>query len=114
MRIANVLMYRVRVGSRDHIHSEIAAAFHHLTKGIPVAEPFAAIVHRNLSWIERDASSGAQASSIGVNPAEIVKPEIWIVISRIVFYKGHLRPTHRPVIPSGLCGRLTLGPCPCA
>src|SRR3954466_15922713 len=63
---------------------------------------------RHLCGIERDTASGTEASGIGMNTSKVVKPKRRFIVARIVLDKGELRPTHRPVVPTGRRRR-----CPC-
>ena len=35
-----------------------------------------------------------------MNAPEIVEPESWVVIARVVFYESQLGPSHGPVVPA--------------
>ena len=63
MRIVDVLMNGVRIGARDDVHTEFAAALDQITERVPVAQPLTSVVKRDFCRIESDASSGTQASS---------------------------------------------------
>ncbi len=100
MSIVDVLMNSVGVSSRDNVHAEIAASFHHVAEWIGVPEPFASVMHGNLRGIEGDASASAETSAIHMTTPEVIEPELGIVVAGIVFYEGHLRPAHGPVVPA--------------
>src|SRR5215472_6779037 len=102
MSIVYILMSGVGIRTANHIHLQAAASRHHFPKRIAVAQPFTAIVQRNLGRIKRNATSRAEACPIGMDAVEVVKPESRIVISWIILHKGKLSPAHRAVVPSCL------------
>src|ERR1700677_4155425 len=95
VRVVDVLAGRMRIGPGDDVHSQLAASLHDVAEGVRTAEILAAVVQRNLSGVESDAAAGAEASRIGMDLPEIIEPEGEVVISRIIFDKGQLRPAHR-------------------
>ena len=72
-----------------------------LAKGIHISQPLAAVVQGNLRGVKGDAPAGIQNCGIGMDPLEIVQPELHGVIARIVFDEAQLGPSHRPVVPGG-------------
>ena len=98
--VVDVLAGGVRIGASHHVHAQLAAAAHDVAKGVHVAQPLAAVLQRNFSGIERDAASGAQAGGIGVDSLKIIEPEGKVIIPRVIFYEGQLRPAHGAVVPS--------------
>src|SRR5579875_1403072 len=101
MRVIDILMDRVRIGPANDIHAQAATTFCEISEAVPITQPFAPIVHRDLCWVEGYATSGTETSSVHMNSTEIVKPEVRIVVSGIVFHERDLCPTHRPVVPTG-------------
>ena len=100
VRIVDLLPAGVGVGSRDHVHAHRAAAGQQVAEAIAIAEPCAALLQRNLRGIERHHAACAQAGRIGMNAAEIIEPELSIVVAGIVFDERKLRPAHGPVVPA--------------
>ena len=76
MRHPHVVARRVRIGSRDDLHAERAAARDERAERIAVAEPRAAMVQRNLGRVVGDDAAGAEAGGVGVQAAEVVQPEL--------------------------------------
>src|SRR5262249_27323652 len=99
VRVVNVVVSSMRISSCDHDHSKLSAAGYQLAKRVCVAKPAAAMVQWNPSGIVRDTSAGAQANSIRPSAPEVIQPELRIELTRIVFDKSKLRPTHRFVDP---------------
>ena len=102
VRVIDVLAGSMRIGAGHDVHALLAASLHDVSEGIRVAQPLAAVVQRNLRGVEGHAASGAEAGRIGVDLLKIIEPEGEVVISRIIFDKGQLRPAHRTVVPSGV------------
>src|SRR5581483_9456527 len=100
MRVINILMTRVRVSSRHHVHAEFAAGCGDFSKGIAITEPFAAVMQRDLGWIKSDASAGVKQRCLRVTLLEVIEPERKVVISGIVFDETQLGPAHRPIVPA--------------
>src|SRR5436305_14371809 len=108
MGIVDVLMNSMWIGTSNHVHTQAAATFDKIAEWVPIAHELAAVMHGNLGWVEGNATARAQASGIDVQTLEVVEPELELVVARIVFYKGYLRPPHGPVIPVGVRLRLSL------
>jgi hypothetical protein len=53
----------------------------------------------NFSWVESHDTAGAEQGTIGVYTLEVVEPEIWIVVTGVIFDEGKLSPPHGPVEP---------------
>ncbi len=94
----------MRIGSRDHYHSQLAATGRQIAERVAVAEPLRAVMQRNLRRVERHAAAGAQARGIGVRPAEVIEPEVDVELSGVVLHQGKLRPSHRMIEPFGRIG----------
>src|ERR1700678_1441679 len=103
-RVIDVLAGSVRIGAGHHVHALLAASLHDVAERVGVAQPLAAVVQRNLCGIEGDATSSAEAGRIGVDLLKIIEPKSEVVISRVVFDKGQLRPAHGAVVPSWVAG----------
>src|SRR5438876_10572497 len=84
MRVINVLMNRVRIGARDYDHVHFPASCHQLPEGIGFAHPRAAPVQWDLGGIVRHASSGAETGGVGVDAAEVIEPELGVVMAGVV------------------------------
>src|SRR6185437_14149932 len=97
----HILMASVRVSPRNHIHSELPATGRELAEGIPVAEPFASVMHRYLSRIKSNDPTRAETCRIDMCLLKVVEPEGGIIVARIIFHKGHLGPAHGTVVPAG-------------
>src|SRR5580698_2812919 len=102
MRMVYILVARMRIGARNHVHAKLAAARSNFSKGIPVSKPLAPVMKRHLSRIEGYASARVQNRGLRVNPFEVVEPESQVVISWIILDKAQLRPAHWPVIPASI------------
>ena len=59
------------------------------------------MVQRHFGRVVRDDAAGAQRRRVGVQPLEVVEPELRIEAARIVLDQGQLYPAHRPVEPPG-------------
>src|ERR1035438_7011546 len=101
MRIVDVLVTSMRIGSRNHIHAKLPASRNDVAESVHGPEPSASIVERDFSWIESDNAPRTQAGRIGMDALEVVEPEREAVIAGLVFDECQLGPTHRAVIPSG-------------
>ena len=100
MRLPDVLARRMRVGSRDHVHAERAAAGDQRAERILVAKRVAAMVQRNLCRVVGDDPAGTERGGIGMQAAEVVQPELWIEAAGIVLDQRQLHPAHRPIEPA--------------
>ena len=85
MRVVHILMACVRVGAGNYIHAQFPAAMGDIAEGIHISQPLAAVVQRNLGGIKGDTPAGIQNGGIGMDPLEIVQPELHVVIAGIVF-----------------------------
>ena len=92
-------MHGVRIGARDDVHAQLAAARVELAEAVAVAQEAAAVVQRDLRGVVRDSPAGAQTRRVTVRPLEEVQPEVDVVLDGIVLDQGQLRPAHRPVEP---------------
>ena len=88
MRVVNILMASVRVGAGNDIHAQFPAAMGYIAEGIHIPQPLAAVVQGNLRGVKSDATAGIQNCGVGMDPLEIVQPELHVVIAGIVFDKA--------------------------
>ena len=93
----------MRVGSRDHHHSQLAAAGRHIAERVAIAEPWT-VMQRNLRRIECHAAARAQTCGIGVGAPKVIEPEIDIKLAGVVLHQSELRPAHRAIEPFGRIG----------
>jgi hypothetical protein len=100
MRRPHVVAHRVRVGPRDHLHAERAAAGHERAERIGVAQPGAPVMERDLRGVVGDDAAGAEGGCIRMQAAEIVEPEIGVESAGIVLDERELHPPHRPIEPA--------------
>ena len=65
------------------------------------------MVQRHLGRVVGDDAAGAERGGVGVQPPEVVEPELRVEAARIVLDQRQLHPAHRPVEPAGhqLAGR---------
>lgn len=108
-----VLMRGMRIGPRDDVHAQLAAAGQHFAERVRVAEVPASVMQRDFGRIESNASAGGETCRIRMHTLEVVEPERRIVMARIVFNERALHPAHRPAVPvsSRWRGRLRLRWC---
>jgi hypothetical protein len=99
MRVIDVLMTRMSIRPRNHIHSKLPASRDYIAERVHRPEPSASIVERDFGGKESYGASCAQTSGICMNLSEIVEPERKIVVSRIVFHKCQLCPAHGTPVP---------------
>ena len=106
MRVKGILANRMGIAASHHHHPQRATAPHQLAKGITITQPRAAIMIGNLGWVIGGVATGAETSGISFDPLKIIKPKVEIIVARIIFNQGELRPAHRAVEPSrcGGCG----------
>ena len=86
--VVDVFVAGVRVGSRNHVHAQLAAAVGDVAEGIHVSQPLAAVVQRDLGGIEGYTAACVQDCGIGVDPVEVVQPELHVVVAGIVLDKA--------------------------
>jgi hypothetical protein len=98
--VVDILVRRVRIGTRHHHHSQFPAARREFPECVAIAQPLAAIMQRDGSGIVGHASAGAQTSGVGMGTLEIIQPESGIVLAGIVFDQGQLGPTHGAIKPA--------------
>src|SRR5215475_14430812 len=60
MRVVDLLMSRMRVGSGDNIHTEFATSSNQFAEAIAVAQILAAVMQRNPGRIVGDATAGGK------------------------------------------------------
>ena len=65
------------------------------------AQPGAAMVQRHLGRVVGDDAAGAERGGVGVQPPEVVEPELRVEPAGIVLDQRQLHPAHRPVEPAG-------------
>ncbi len=104
VRLVHGGMRGMRVGSRDHHHSQLAAAGRQIPERVPIAEPLRTVMQGNLRRVKRHAAARAETCGIGVRPAEVIEPEIDVELSGVVLHQGELRPSHRAIEPFGRIG----------
>ena len=68
MRGPHVVAHGVRIGARDDVHAERAAAGDQRAERIARAQPGAAMVQRNLGGVVGDDAAGAERGGVGVEP----------------------------------------------
>src|ERR1035438_7970943 len=73
MRVVDIAMARMGIGSCNHVHAKVAAALHEIPKSVHIAKPLASIMERNLCGIERHASASCKERCVCVNPLEVVQ-----------------------------------------
>jgi hypothetical protein len=56
-------------------------------------------MQRNCGRVEGNDAAGTQASCIGMNPAKVIEPKGMVEVSRVIFDKRELNPSHRPPVP---------------
>ncbi len=95
------LARRVRIGARDDVHPERAAAGDERAERIVLAEPRAAMVQRHFRRVVGDDAAGAQAGGVRADAAEVVEPELRLEAAGIVFDERELDPAHGPIEPAG-------------
>ena len=95
MRHLRVLVRSVRIGTNQHRHTQLATTRDEFAQNIPVIEPCAAMMKRNLRRIVCNAAPAAEAHAVGACPLEVVEPERRIEVSGVVFHQSELRPAHR-------------------
>jgi hypothetical protein len=98
---AHLVAHGMRIGARDDMHPQRAAARDERAERIALAQPCAAMVQGHLSRVVRDDAAGAQACGVGADAAEVVEPELRIEAARIVLDERELDPAHRPIEPAG-------------
>ena len=103
MRLPHLVSHRVRIGSRDDVHPELAASRDERPERIALTEPGAAVVERHVGRVVRDDAAGAERCGVGVKTTEVVEPELRIEAAGIVFDKRQLHPTHRSIEPACRC-----------
>ena len=99
MRLPHVVAHRVRIGARDHVHTEGAAAGDERAEWIGLTEPCAAMMQWDRSRIVGDDPARAERCSIGVEAAEVVEPELRVEAAWVVLDERELYPAHRPIEP---------------
>ena len=66
MRRPHLVARGVRIGSRDHVHAERAAAGESVAERIAGPQPRAPMVQRNLGRVVGDDAAGAERRGVGV------------------------------------------------
>ena len=64
MRVADIVVGRVRIGPRDNHHTLLTTARYQITERVAVGQPLTAVVEGDLGGIVGDAAAGAQAGRI--------------------------------------------------
>ena len=106
MGVGDVVMRGVGIGSGNYRHVQLAATGDKIAERICAGQPLAAVVKRNPGGIIGHASARAETGSVGVRAAEVIQPEVEIVLAWVVFDQGELRPAHGTVEPTGGIGWL--------
>ena len=100
MRLPHIVAHGVRIGARDDAHVERAAAGDERAEGIRLTHPRAAMVERDRGRVVRDDAAGAERGGIGVEPPEVVEPELRVEPARVVLDQRELHPPHRAIEPA--------------
>src|SRR3984957_14639855 len=80
MRVVHLLPASVSVSARNHVHSHGAAAGQQVAKGVAIAKPRAALLQGKLCGVERDHTAGTEAGGVGMDAAEVVEPELLVIV----------------------------------
>ena len=75
MRLAHVVAHGVRIGARDDVHADVAAARDQVAERVGRAEPSTAVVERHVGRVVGDDAAGAERRGVGMQPTEVVEPE---------------------------------------
>ena len=100
MRLPHVVAHRVRIRARDDAHAERAAAGDERAERIRLTQPRAAMVQRDRGRVVGDDAAGAERGGVGVEPAEVVEPELRVEAAGVVLDERELHPAHRPIEPA--------------
>jgi len=103
MRVVDVLVDGVRIGPRNHVHAQFAAARYQFTEAVAIAQETAAVVQRNLGGIIGHAAAGAQADGVAMGALEIIQPEFGVILAGVILDQRELPPAH------GTAQRFVLG-----
>jgi hypothetical protein len=97
----HLVAHGMRIGARDDVHPERAAALDERAERIALPQPRAAMVQGHLGRVVRDDAAGAQARGVCADAVEVVEPELRVEAARIVLDERELDPAHRPIEPAG-------------
>ena len=109
VRGLDVIARGMRVRSRDDAHAQRTASGEQRAKWVALAQPLAAVVERDLRRVVGDNAACAQCGGVRVQRLEVIEPERWIEMPRIVFDERQLNPAHRSIEPA-LCDAGVAGP----
>src|SRR3569833_2238776 len=92
----------MRIDPADDSHPQPTATPDHLTKAVVGSQIGAAVMKRDIRWIERNGPASAQTGALGANFLEVAQPESRIVVAGIIFGERNLEPATRADRPAAV------------